>query len=77
MARRGRACVVFVVRQGKGARGGAKGMRSCARRASGVGEGGRGGTRAWQGPELETVWHSRAVCLHSCVRATEPDSLLV
>ena len=60
MARRGRVCVVFVVRQGKGRRG-AKGMRPCACRASGVGKGGRGGTRAWQGPELETMWHSRAV----------------
>ena len=49
MARRGRACVVLVVRQGKGAQGGVKGMRPCARRASGVGEGGRGGTRAGSG----------------------------
>ena len=62
---KGTACVMLVVRQEKGAQGGAKGMRPCARCASGVGEGGRGGTHAGSGVR-ETVWHSRAMPALMC-----------
>ena len=76
------ACVVLVVQQGKGARGSAKGVRPCADRASGVGKGASDWVRrhtCLAGSRVrETVWHSCAMCLHSCIHTTfQPDSLLV